>query len=273
MDTRLETQLRSVRRGRASFLLAAFALAACAGPAPDPEPAPAWIPLFNGRDLDDWVVKITGQKLGVDPLRTFRVEDGLLRVVYDEYDAFDGRFGHLIFRQPFERYRLRVEYRFVGEQTPGGPGWAFRNSGVMLHGQAPETMAVDQEFPVSIEAQMLGGDGEHGRSTANLCTPGTNVVMDGELVTRHCTNSTSATYHGDEWVAMELEVLGGDVVRHVMDGVVVLEYAAPQLDGNDADAQALLATGAPKLLSGGYVSVQAESHPLEFRRIELLPLD
>ena len=165
--------------------------AACAGPAEGPDDG--WIRLFNGENLDGWRVKIRGYELDDNYARTFRVEDGLLRVVYDDYDAFDGKFGHLFYETPFSHYRLRVEYRFVGEQTPGGPGWAFRNSGVMLHGQSPESMTVEQEFPVSIEAQMLGGDGEHERPTGNLCTPGTHVEIGGELIERHCTNSSSAT--------------------------------------------------------------------------------
>jgi len=186
---------------RLVLTLAVSVFLACSGPASGVDDG--WIPLFNGKNLDGWRVKIRGYEVGDNYADTFRVEDGLLRVVYDDYEEFDGKFGHLFFETPFSHYRLRVEYRFVGQQTPGGPGWAFRNSGVMLHGQSPESMTVDQEFPVSIEAQMLGGDGEHERSTGNLCTPGTHVEMDGELVTRHCTNSSSATYHGDGWVTME----------------------------------------------------------------------
>ena len=193
--------------------------------------------------------------------------------MYDEWEHFDGEFGHLFHETPFQRYRIRVEYRFVGEQTPGGPGWAFRNSGVMLHCQAPDTMQLAQEFPVSIEAQLLGGRAEGERSTANLCSPGTHVVMNGELLTQHCTNSSSATYRGDDWVTVELEVLGNEVVRHWIDGEVVLEYSEPQLDENDSDAALLLSNGAELALRAGYVSVQAESHPLDFRRIEVLPLD
>ena len=253
-------------------------LSACAAdPADVPQPAQGaqerWIQLFNGEDLDGWTPKFTGEALGVNYRDTFRVEDGLLRVVYDDWETFDGKFGHLFFEAPFSHYRLRVEYRFVGEQCPGGPGWAFRNSGVMLHGQSAESMAVDQEFPASIEAQMLGGDGTNPRPTANLCTPGTNVVMEGELVRRHCTNSTSNTYHGDDWVTLELEVRGNDVIRHLMEGEVVLEYARPQLDERDGDAQRLLAAGAELQLSDGTLSLQAESHPLDFRRVELLPLE
>jgi hypothetical protein len=239
----------------------------------EPHAGRSWTQLFNGRDLDGWRVKVRGCELDDNYKNTFRVEDGVLRVSYDEYETFDGRFGHLIYTAPFSHYRLRVEYRFVGEQCPGGPGWAFRNSGVMLHGQAPESMTVDQEFPVSIEAQMLGGDGTNARSTANLCTPGTHVVIADELVRRHCTNSSSATYHGDDWVTIELEVRGNESIRHYMGGELVLEYAEPQLDEGDADAASLLNHGAPKALGSGYLSLQAESHPLEFRSVEILELD
>jgi hypothetical protein len=262
----------------ASATALVLALGACATPSSAPPvadapPAPAWVPLFNGRDLDGWRVKITGHDLDDNYANTFRVEDGILRVSYDGYESFDGKFGHLFFDTPFSHYLLRVEYRFVGDQCPGGPGWAFRNSGVMLHGQSPSSMAKDQEFPASIEAQMLGGDGEHPRPNANLCTPGTHVVMEDELVRRHCTNSTSETYHGDQWVLMELEVRGHEVIRHILGGQTVLEYSAPQLDESDADAQRLLAAGADPLLSGGYLSLQAESHPVEFRSVELLSLE
>ncbi len=231
-----------------------------------------WIPLFNGRNLDGWTPKITGFDLGDNHLDTYRVENGLLRVVYDRYGKFDGKFGHLFYKDKFSHYRIRVEYRFVGQQTPGGPGWAFRNSGVMLHCQAPESMAKKQEFPVSIEVQLLGGDGTNQRSTANLCTPGTHVVLNGKLHTQHCTDSTSKTYHGDQWVTVEIEVQGHSRIRHLIEGQTVLEYTEPQLDDSDTDAKRLLAVGAPKLLGEGWISLQAESHPVEFRKIELLPL-
>lgn len=232
----------------------------------------AWLPLFNGKDLSGWTPKIRGHALGDNFANTFRVEGGVLKVAYDGYPQFEGRFGHLFHEGEYSDYRLRVEYRFTGEQVPGGPGWAFRNSGVMIHGQAPGTMALEQEFPVSIEVQLLGGDGTQPRTTANLCTPGTNVVMEGALVTRHCTDSRSATYHGDQWVTVELEVRGHSLVRHLIDGQEVLAYSAPQLDPEDADAKRLLAAGAPLLLERGTISLQSESHPVEFRRVELLPL-
>lgn len=232
-----------------------------------------WIALFNGKDLNDWTIKIKGCPAGENYNDTFRVEDGVLKIAYDKYETFGDRFGHIFYKDKFSKYKLRVEYRFVGEQVKGGAGWALRNNGVMLHCQAPESMAVDQDFPVSIEVQLLGGDGTHPRSTANLCTPGTHVVMEDQLVTRHCTDSRSKTYHGDQWVTVEIEVQGNERVRHLIDGEVVLEYEKPQLDDNDKDAQALIKAGAPLMVGEGYIALQAESHPTEFRRIDLLPME
>lgn len=230
-----------------------------------------WIQLFNGKDLNDWQVKIAGYPLGENFGNTFRVEDGVIKVRYDQYDTFDERFGHLFYKHPFTNYRLRVEYRFVGEQAKNGPGWAFRNSGVMIHGQDPATMTKEQSFPVSIEVQFLGGRGTGERHTANLCTPGTNVVMNGQLHTKHCTDSTSKTYDGDQWVTVEVEVRG-NTIKHIIDGETVLTYSDPQLDPDDENAQVLLKAGHPKMLTGGSISLQAESHPIEFRKVELLEL-
>ena len=236
-------------------------------------PAGKWQQLFNGKDLTGWTPKVKGFELGENHADTFRVEDGILKVAYDKYQGpFRGRFGHLFYEKPFSNYVLRVEYRFVGEQAERGPGWATRNSGVMLHGQSPETMLKDQDFPVSLEAQFLGGDGTNPRTTANLCTPGTHVVMNGRLHTPHCTNSSSDTYHGDKWVTVEIEVHGGKLIRHKIDGRTVIEYSQPQLDENDPHARRLLDDGAPKMLTGGTISLQSESHPIEFRKVELLEL-
>jgi hypothetical protein len=232
-----------------------------------------WIPIFNGKDFDGWTPKITGYDLGDNWKKTFRVEDGLLKVAYDQYEKFDGQFGHIFYREKLSHYRIRVEYRFLGKQTPGGPGWAFRNSGIMVHCQAPESMEKKQDFPVSIEVQLLGGDGTNKRPTANLCTPGTNVVMGGKLITQHCTESTSKTYHGDQWVTVEAEVRGKKSIKHLVEGEVVLAYTEPQLDEADPLAKPLLAKGAPKMLQDGYVSLQAESHPCEFRKVELMKLE
>lgn len=231
-----------------------------------------WVSLFNGKDLTGWVPKIRHHKAGENWKDTFRVVDGLLTVSYDQYDKFDSTFGHLFYEKPFGNYRLRLEYRFIGDQISDGPGWATRNSGIMVHGESPNTMAIDQDFPASIEVQLLGGLGSGMRTTGNLCTPGTNVEMGGKLVTRHCTSAKSKTYNGDQWVTCEVEVRGGEVVKHIINGETVLEYQKPQLDLRDAHAKELADKLGDKILKSGTISLQSESHPCQFRKIEILEI-
>ncbi len=230
-----------------------------------------WESLFNGEDLTGWTPKIKGYDLGVNYGNTFRVEDGLLKVSYDQYEKFENRYGHLFFKDALSKYILRVEYRFVGEQVPGGAGWALRNSGIMIHGQPAATMSKNQDFPVSIEVQMLGGNDTNPRPTGNLCTPGTHVVMDGKLIKRHVINSNSETYHGEQWVNLEVEANGSECIKHLVNGRMVLIYKDPQLDPGDANTKKLIKHGELSL-GRGSISLQSESHPVEFRRIELLRL-
>jgi hypothetical protein len=236
--------------------------------------ADEWIELFNGKDLEGWTPKIVGHEAGDNFADTFRVKDGKLCVSYDKYEGdFDGRFGHLFYHEPFGHYILTLEYRVVGDQAPNAPAWALRNSGIMIHGQTPESMGKDQSFPVSIEVQLLGGDGKNPRTTGNLCTPGTHVVFDGKLYTPHIMNSNSETYHGDQWVSVELEVRGHKLIRHKINGETVLEYSEPQLDDKDPDAKKLIEAGAEKILAGGTISLQSEGHPFEFRNVRLKRLE
>lgn len=232
-----------------------------------------WTQLFNGKDLNDWDIKITGHELNDNNGNTFRVQDGKLVVSYENYKAFDEQYGHIFHKQKFSAYLLVMEYRFVGEQVKGGPGWAFRNSGAMLHSQAANTMTKDQDFPISIEVQLLGGTGKGERSTANLCTPGTNVVMDGKLFTPHCVDSKSKTYNGDQWVTAEVLVLGDSIVKHIVEKDTVLVYEKPQIGGGNVSHAdpALLQKG--KLLSEGYIALQSESHPVEYRKVAVYNLE
>lgn len=231
-----------------------------------------WIQLFNGRDLSNWAPKITGYDLNDNFGNTFRVEDGVIKVAYDQYDEFRSRFGHMFYRQLFSYYIVAVEYRFVGNQVKGGPDWAFKNSGIMLHCQSPESMQKDQDFPISIEVQLLGGRETGDRPTANLCTPGMNVVRDGALFTTHCLNSTSKTYRGEEWVRVEALVLGDSQIRHIVNGEMVLSYEMPQIGGGAVSHYNPGAKEDGKLVTEGYISLQSESHPIEFRKVELLNL-
>lgn len=222
-----------------------------------------WVDLFNGKDLNNWTVKFAGHEAGENLLDTFRVEDGLLRVRYDNWDDFNNRFGHIVYNGgPYSHYQLQVEYRFVDEQVVNGGGleWAVRNNGIMYHSQSATEMGFTQWFPTSMEYQLLGGDGESPRTTANLCTPDTKVVIDGQLRDDHCIVSTSETYHGDQWVTAELIVHGSELAQHIVDGKVVMEYNGLQLDD-----------GTPR--ASGYIALQAETHPTDFRTVRFLNLE
>jgi len=231
-----------------------------------------WIHLFNGKNLDGWIPKITGYALNDNYADTFRVENGMMKVSYDKYDQFGGRFGHIFYREKFSYYIIGVEYRFVGKQVPGGPDWGFKNSGIMVHCQSPESMLKDQDFPISIEVQLLGGRVTGERPTACMCSPGTNVVVNGSLYTEHCLNSTAKTFRGDEWVRVEAMVLGDSVIRHFVNGEMVLAYEMPQIGGGSVSHFDPKAKEDGKLLTEGYISLQSESHPVEFRKVELLDL-
>jgi len=231
-----------------------------------------WVPLFNGKDLDGWEIKFTGFPVGENYNNTFRVEDGLLKVCYDNYDSFSSQFGHLITKKEYSHYRLKVEYRIMGEQMKGAPAWGYRNNGIMVHCQSAESMALDQNFPVSIEVQLLGGIGADDRTNMNVCTPGTLIYIEGKPFYDHCYNSPLKVQNGEDWRTIELEVRGDSIIKHIVDGQVVLEYTHPRLDPSDPTYQKLLSRKTGDRLTKGHIAVQAESHPTEFRRIDIIDL-
>jgi hypothetical protein len=248
-----------------------FLTASCATA---PETGTAWRPLFDGKTLAGWTPKVTGYAFGEDPHRFFRAENGAIRVSYDNYPRFTGAFGHLHYKTPFSAYRVRFEYRFSGSAVPGAADWQHSNSGIMLHGQPPETIGRNQEFPVSLEMQLLGAERPKPEPSGNLCTPGTNVVMNGKLETEHCILSTSPVLPNHRWIRAEAEVTRDGHVTHFIKGQPVLRYSAPQYDPTDADAKPLIAAAGGRLaVTGGYLSLQAEGHPVEFRNIEIRELD
>ena len=240
-----------------------------------PGQAMAWVPLFNGKDLKDWDIKFAGHPLGANFRNTFRVDSGMLRVNYDDWNDFNDQFGHIFYRKPFSYYIVAVEYRFRGRQVTGagaGVSWAIRNNGIMVHSQSAASMGLTQDFPISLEVQLLGGLGSGTRTNGNLCTPGTHVVMNDKLVTAHCINSSSATYDGDQWVRVEAMVLGDSVIKHIVNGDTVLTYFKPQMGGGSANntKPGVLVDG--KLLSEGYIALQAETAPIDFRKVEIVNL-
>jgi len=229
-----------------------------------------WISLFNGKDLQGWQVKIKGHPLGVNWNNTFKVVDGVLSVDYEGYENFNNSFGHIFYKTPYSNYKLKLKYRFTGNQVTGGENWALKNSGVMIHCQSPESMELNQDFPVCLEVQLLGGvtEGEK-RTTGNLCTPGSYVVMNNEEVTEHCIDSNSDTYYGDQWVDLEVIVWNDSIISHHINGKKVIEYSKPKIGGEYNTLIDMEFTPMEK----GFISLQSESHPVEFKNIMLLPLE
>jgi hypothetical protein len=229
-----------------------------------------WIRLFNGRDLSNWIVKIAKHDVGDNYANTFRVENGVLKVSYDGYTSLNSQFGHLFYRQPYSDYHLVIEYRFTGNWLSDTPDWARRNSGVMLHAQDPRTMLKDQDFPISIELQFLGGLGDgRPRSTANMCSPGTEVDIDGQTARSHCVNSRSKTYDGDEWVRVEAIVWGDSLVKHIVNGDTVMTYTNLRIGGGTVNGYDPAQKVDGRRLKSGWIALQSEGHPIEFRRVDL----
>jgi hypothetical protein len=275
-----------IRVAAVATLVIAGACASGTGGAGTSQPAPAsvsvsnapradWVQMFNGRDLSNWDIKFAKHELGDNFNNTFRVEDGLMKVRYDKWTAWNGEFGHIFYKQPYSYYLVAAEYRFVGGQVPGAGAplsWAIRNNGIMVMGQSAESMGLNQDFPISLEVQLLGGLGKGARSTGNLCTPGTNVHFGDSLITRHCTNSRSKTYDGDQWVRVEALVLGDSIIKHIANGDTVLVYRKPEMGGGSANntKPGVLVNGKP--ITEGSISLQAETAEIDFRKVEILNL-
>lgn len=234
----------------------------------------AWTQLFNGKDLKDWNVKIAGYPLNENFANTFRVEDGLLRVSYDGYnDSLNDRYGHIFYKKKYSAYLIAVEYRFYGKQVSDGPGWAYLNNGIMLACQSPESMMLNQDYPISIECQLLGSDSSATRNNGNVCSPGTDIVMDGQLITQHCVNSNSAPSPAYEWTRVEALVLGDSIIKHIVGTDTVLVYGKPTIGGGNVsnyDPQ-IKKDGQP--LKDGFIALQSESMPTEFRKVEIIDLE
>jgi hypothetical protein len=232
-----------------------------------------WVPLFNGKDLSNWTVKIFHHEVGDNYSNTFRAEEGMIKVRYNAYDHFNNRYGHLFYNKPFSHFKLRFDYRFTGIWRPDAPSYTKINSGIMYHSQDPKTILKEQDWPISVEMQLLGGlDDGLARPTGNMCSPGTDVVFRGRVDPRHCINSSSKTYYGDQWVHAELIVLGDSLVSHLINGDTVLQYSKPQIGGGVANGYnpALKIDG--KLLKEGFIALQSEGQEIDFKQIELLDL-
>lgn len=233
-----------------------------------------WQRIFNGRDLDGWTVKVHHHDVGINFGNTFRVEDGIIKVRYDQYGDFNDQFAHLYFNEPLSHYHLKLDYRFTGELQKGAPSYTLLNSGVMFHSQDPRTMLKEQNWPISIEMQFLAGLGDaKPRPTGNMCSPGTEIVYNGVQYDGHCLNSNSKTFDKNEWVHAELIVLGDSLIKHIINGDTVLQYSKPTMGGGVVEGYDPKIFQPGKPLSSGFIALQSEGQPIDFKNIELKKLN
>src|SRR5688572_18375137 len=220
------------------------------------------------------MVKIHHHPVNVNFGNTFRVEEEIIKVRYDQYGNFNDQFGHLYYKTPFSHFHLTLEYRFTGELQRGAPEYTLLNSGVMFHSQDPRTMPKEQNWPISVEMQFLAGLGDgKPRPTGNMCSPGTEIVYQGKMYDGHCLNSSSKTFDRDEWVRADLIVLGDSLITHIINGDTVLQYSKPTMGGGVVAGYDSAVWQPGKPLMSGYIALQSEGQPIEFRNIELMDLE
>lgn len=244
-----------------------------------------WTTLFNGKDFNGWDIKIAGYALNDNIHNTFRVQDSMIVVDYSGYDKFTKEFGHMYYKTPYSYYKVRLQYQFYGEQLQGGPDYARLNSGIMVHSQAAGTLGKDQSFPVSLEMQFLASDSTNKVHTGNLCTPGTLVSMNGKPADLHCIDSNSPYYYEADWINAEADVYGDSVIHQIINGDTVLTYEKPVIAGDFVNHDFNFTSGGFAAdsvkwielkntpLTTGYIALQAESHPIKFKKIEVLNLE
>ncbi|SVA38449.1 uncharacterized protein METZ01_LOCUS91303 [marine metagenome] len=223
-------------------------------------PDSAWVQLFNGKNMDGWNYHFSGQEYNVDPQKTLRVEDSILKVDYSNYDNWNGAFGHFARDEVYSYYIFAVEYRFVGDQTPGGPDWALRNNGIMFHSESMRSMGKNQNFPISVEAQLLQrGTDEKPTAVINLCNGASNTTASEKP---NCNQEMAAISipHKNSWVRAEVLVLSDSIAKFILNGDTLGVYSQFKY----------LSDGKP--VKEGRIALQAESHPTDFRKIEVVNL-
>jgi hypothetical protein len=93
------------------------------------------------------------------------------------------------------------------------------------------------------------------------------VFYNGAFTEEHCISSTSKNYYDGEWVTLDIIVHGSKAIYHVIDGDTVLTYTNPQVGGMLLPENYPVPSGT--FLEDGYIALQAEGTPIDFRKVEL----
>lgn len=226
--------------------------------------APHWLNLFNGKNLNGWTPKIAGYKSGENFGNTFRVEQGILSTRYNAYDTFNNRFGALFYNKPFKDFRLKVEYRFTGDTVRGAPSWGYKDGGIQYFCEPPQSMKIDQSFPICLEYNLLGT-----RPSGEICANGMYVQINGKRNPDYCNVPTvKKQVPADDWVTAEIEVHNG-TIKHFINGEEVLSFEDPHYDSTNAIAKNFI-NGTDTKVSSGFISLQSNSHPMDFKSVAII---
>ena len=253
-------------------LVGALGIAVAAGQKPADQKD--WIQLFNGKNLDGWVPKIRGYDLGVNYADTFRVADGMLKASYDKYTALRGQ--------------VRASVLHAAEILA-----LHHRGGVPLRrraGAGRADLGRPQQRPDAPQPGR-GDDGEGsgfsdlGRGAAARRPAERQAAIDGKRV--HARHADLHERHDGERPLHELEV--GDVSPAKAGYASRSRSAAasasrtggrtdrarvrqPTIGGGEVTAFDPKVKVDGTLLTEGYIAIQGESHPTDFRKIELLNL-
>ena len=200
--------------------------------------------LFNGKDLTGWKVDVPHLDEHPDGKVPFVARDGMLV-------SLGSPGGHLVHDEVNQNYRLEVEYRFAGK-----PG----NCGVLVHSSKPR--ALYKMFPKSIEVQMYHKNaGDFWCIVEDITVP--NMVKRRgaeknwgitEGKARRILNLTDGSEkEPGEWNRMVIECLN-DQVKVWVNGDFVNH-------GSKCTARK------------GKIAIQAEGSEVEFRKLDLTPIN
>ncbi len=271
-----------------------------------------WIQMLRKGDtkLSDWTPKIQGHAAGENPYNSFsygETSDGQPRLIVTDTvsNTSSYGYGHLFYKTAYSDYIVRAKYHFpTKESFAGGAGsWTIQNNGLMLHCQSAASMDKGQDYPKSIENQLIGywsyGDGSPpNTTTSNLCLVNTSVNYHGQWYSdgtgHHCTqskfhslaydssttpakgaNSTNATWPGkDIWEYAMDRVIDSTSMTFYMrsrpdtawDSVLGVTQIRLGLTNTSSGP------GSTTALGSGYISIQMEGTSTEFASIEVLNL-
>jgi len=159
--------------------------------------------------------------------------------------------GHLITNSVYENYRLEIEYRFL--DAPG-------NCGVLVHASKPR--ALYKMFPKSIEVQM-----EH-KNAGDFWVIVEDIVVD-DMVERRGPKAEWGITEGkkrrivnltdgsekplSQWNSMAIECLKDEIKVWVNGALVNHGYNAT--------------------VASGQIAIQAEGAEVEFKKIDITPIN